>query len=159
IFMVTTMVAAAGLARAKLPVFELSSRLVAPYLLWLVVLTRSLASMVLGAISAPLVWLARPRLIARVAVVLALFVTSYPLLRLAGWVPVERITELFQSVDATRAKSLGGRFGVELEMVEKARDRFVFGWGGYSRNWIFDKRTGERAVIPDGHWVLILGSR
>lgn len=159
IFMVTTMVAATSLARAQLPVFQLSSRLVAPYLLWLVVLTRSLASMVLGAVSAPLVWFARPRAIARVAVVLALFVTFYPMLRLAGWVPVERITELFQSVDATRAKSLGGRFGVELAMVEKARERFVFGWGGYSRNWIFDARTGERDVIPDGHWVLILGSR
>jgi hypothetical protein len=159
IFMVTTFVAAMTLARARLPVFQFPARIVAPYLLWLVVLTRSLASMVLGAISAPLVWLARPRTIARVAVVLALFVTTYPLLRLSGWVPVEKITELFQSVDATRAKSLGGRFDVELKMVEKARERFAFGWSGYSRNWIFDDRTGDRAVIPDGHWVLILGSR
>jgi hypothetical protein len=159
IFMVTTMVAATALARARMPVFTLSSRLVAPDQLWLVVLTRSLASMVFGALAAPLVWFVRPRAIARIAAVLAIFVIAYPVLRLAGAVPVERITTIFESVDATRAKSLGGRFGVELAMVEKARERFAFGWGGYSRNWIFDDRTGERALIPDGHWVLLLGSR
>lgn len=159
IFMVTTLLAAATLARLSLPVFPLSSRLVAPYLLWLVVLTRSLASILFGLFAAPFLFFGRPRMIARVAVVLALFVSFYPILRLADVVPVERITELFQPFDATRAKSLGGRFGVELEMVKKARERFAFGWGGYSRNWIFDPTTGERALIPDGHWVLMLGSR
>ena len=159
IFMVTTLLAATTLARARLPVFSLSSRLVAPYLLWLVVLTRSLASILFGLFAAPLLYLVRPRVIARIAVVCALFVTFYPMLRLADVVPVERITEAFTPFDATRAKSLGGRFGVELEMVKKARERFAFGWGGYSRNWIFDPVTGERALIPDGHWVLMLGSR
>lgn len=159
IFMVTTMLAAVAIARVRAPVLGVPSRPVAVWLYVMVVLTRSLAVMVFGTLLAPVIAFLRPVWIARVAVVMALLVMTYPLLRMADLVSWDPVVEIAKDIDAERARSLGGRFEVEGKLLDKARERFVFGWGGYSRNWIFDPQTGKRDVIPDGYWVLKLGSR
>lgn len=159
IFMATTMLASVALARARMPVLGLPPRPVAAYLFAMVILTRSLAVMVFGTVFAPVVALLRPIWIARIAVVMVLLVMSYPMLRLANLVSWEPVVAIARDIDPERARSLSGRFEVEGKLLDKARERFVFGWGGYSRNWVFDPVTGERAVIPDGYWVLKLGGR
>ena len=158
IFMLTCMLAALTLARARLPIFTLPSRPLAAYLFAMVIATRSLAVMVWAVLFAPIAWLVRPRVMAAIALAMALIVSFYPLLRIAdvvSWQPVVAIAEHY---DAERARSLAGRFEVEGAMLAKARERFVFGWGGYSRHFVFDER-GEQPLVPDGHWILQLGSR
>jgi hypothetical protein len=93
----------------------------------------------------------RPAWVARTAVVMAVLVMGYPLLRIADLVSWDPVVEIAAGIDEERARSLGGRFEAEGELLDKARERFVFGWGGYSRNWVFDPETGERDVIPDGY--------
>lgn len=159
IFMVTTLLAAAALATARLPVMGIPSRPIAAWLLAIVLLTRSLAVMVFGAVFTPLIALLRPVWIARIAVVMAVLVMSYPVLRLADLVSWDPVVDIARDFDPERARSLEGRFGVEGQLLDRARERFVFGWGGYMRNMVFDPVTGDRAVVPDGYWVLKLGAR
>lgn len=159
IFMATMMLASVALARVRMPVLGFPSRPIAAYLFAMVILTRSLAVMVFGTLLAPVVALLRPIWIARIALVMALLVMTYPLLRLANLVSWEPVVAIAEDIDPERARSLEGRFEVEGKLLDKARERFAFGWGGYSRNWVFDPETGKRAVIPDGYWVLKLGAR
>jgi len=159
IWIVTVFLAAITLWRARLPAWRVPAQAAVGYLSVVLVFTRSMASVVFGFATAPLLALLRPRMVARIAAVLALFVASYPLLRLGDWLPVDKITDAFASIDEERAKSLGGRFDVERAMAEKARERPVFGWGGSSRAWVFNENTGESKLIPDGYWVLSLGHR
>jgi len=159
IWIVTVFLAAITLWRARLPVWRVPVQAAVGYLSVVLVFTRSMASVVFGFATAPLLGLLRPRVVARIATVITLFVASYPLLRLGDYLPVDKITDAFASIDAERAKSLGGRFGVERAMAEKARERPLFGWGGSSRAWVFNENTGESKLIPDGYWVLCLGHR
>lgn len=159
IFMVTTMLAAVALARVRAPVVGVPSRPIAGWLYFIVLASRSLAVMIFGTLLAPVIAFLRPAWVARTAVVMAVLVMGYPLLRIADLVSWDPVVEIAAGIDEERARSLGGRFEAEGELLDKARERFVFGWGGYSRNWVFDPETGERDVIPDGYWVLKLGSR
>lgn len=159
IFMATTMLASVALARTRLSVLGLPPVPVGGWLAFMVLMTRSLAVMVFGALLAPVVAFLRPVWIARIAVVMVTLVMSYPLLRLANVVSWDPVVEISRDFDPERARSLSGRFEVEGKLLAKARERFLLGWGGYSRNMVFDPVTGQRAVVPDGYWVLKLGSR
>jgi hypothetical protein len=159
IFMATTMLAGVALARTRQPVLGLPPTPVGAWLVFMVMMTRSLAVMVLGALLAPVVAFLRPVWIARIAVAMVVFVAVYPLLRLSNLVSWDPIVEIARDIDPARARSMSGRFEVEGKLLEKARERFVFGWGGYMRNMVFDPVTGDRAVVPDGYWVLKLGAR
>jgi hypothetical protein len=158
IFMATTLLAATALAKAQLPVLSLPSRSVAAYLFAMVIASRSLAVMVWSVIFTPIAYLARPRFVATVALAMALAVSFYPLLRIADLVSWKPVTDIAASFDADRARSLEGRFKVEGAMLDKARERFLFGWGGHTRHFVYDER-GEKPLVPDGHWILQLGSR
>jgi len=159
IFMASTLIAAATLARAGIPVLGYSARPVSAYLGVVLLACKSLASIVIGGASTASLVL-QPRAVARIALVVCLLATLYPALRLADLVPTQRIVELAETMsDPIRARSLGGRLESEGKMLDKARERFVFGWGTNARNWVFDPMTGETMVQPDGYWILRLGSR
>ncbi|MCG8591484.1 MAG: hypothetical protein MJE66_19485 [Proteobacteria bacterium] len=166
IFMATAVIAAAALARAGMPVvtlprrlFTITGRLAAPYLTVLLVLCKSVAAMVWGVIAYPLLLLSPVRTLAAVAVAGCVLVTFYPPIRLAELFPWRGIVEFSAGFSEDRAKSLNYRFENEERMLAKARERFVFGWGGYSRNWVYDPETGIPPSVPDGYWIIQLGSR
>lgn len=158
IFMATTLLAAATLARARLPVLGFSARAASAYLGVVLLACRSLGSIVVTFPSVASLLLS-PRAVARIAVVVCLLVTLYPALRLADVVPTEEIVGLASHIDPARAHSLEGRLETESKMLDKARERFVFGWGTNMRNWVFDPFTGQRVIQPDGYWILQVGSR
>jgi hypothetical protein len=158
IFMASALTAAATLARAGIPVRRFSARPIALYLAVLLLACKSLASMLIG-IAAAASLVLQPRTAARIAFVVCLLATLYPALRLADLVPTQGIVQLAETIDPIRARSMGGRLESEGKMLEKARERFVFGWGTNVRNWVFDPVTGENVIQPDGYWILRLGSR
>lgn len=161
IFMTTALLAATTLARAKapIPILRLPTTTVAAWLYGILLVSRSVGATVVGGLLAPFLYFVRPRLVMTAALVITLFVAFYPLLRLADLVPWDPVIAAAEELDPLRAKSFAGRIFVEGKLLEKAAERPLFGWGGYSRNWYFDPVTGERDLIPDGHWVLQLGSR
>jgi hypothetical protein len=91
-----------------------------------------------------------------VAMVIAVFVLTYPLVRSAGVVPVERVMAIAHDIDPWRAISLGVRLQNEDTLLEKAQQRAAFGWGGYNRARVYDDQ-GRNTNILDGYWIITMG--
>jgi hypothetical protein len=107
---------------------------------------------------APLIRLTKPRLQMRVAAVLATFALAYPLARMSDLVPTKALLDWSASYSADREESLGFRFAQEGQLLERASQRFIFGWGGYSRGHIYDIESGKDTSVTDGIWIITLGS-
>lgn len=64
------------------------------------------------------------------------------------------LTESAREVNPERAASLSTRVETDSLIVERAMERPVFGWGGWSR-----LRQGLRPILTDTLWALTLGQR
>ena len=156
LFVMTAAVAAATLWRTRTRLAGLPLGGITAYLTVVLVLCKALGSLIYGAVLIPLVYLTSPRFQARVAVVLVTIALVYPLLRLADLVPAQGLVEISAQVSEDRSGSLETRLLNEKQLLEKASQRFLFGWGRFGRNLIYDK-SGHDISIPDGEWVIVLG--
>jgi tetratricopeptide (TPR) repeat protein len=59
--------------------------------------------------------------------------------------------------DEGRANSIEYRLEMEDLFIAKARQRLIWGWGGWGRNHVFD--GGRQITVVDGRWVLALGDQ
>lgn len=158
IFMVNSVMASLIGIRARLSLYSVSTKIIAPYLLAFLMMSKSVASMVWGVLFSPVLLLLSPRKMAALAVLLAFLVASYPFLRLANLFPWQEIVAAAESIDPERAASLNYRFENDENMLAKTRERPIFGWGGWSRNWAYDETTGRHLTVPDGAWIIRLSS-
>jgi len=163
VFMATTLLATATFSRLRIPLqllfVRVSARLSSLYLGVVLVLCKSVAAAVEGLVLALVISFASLRNVMRVAVLMAALAISYPVVRIADWMPLDQIVAISDALDPARAKSLNFRFDTEEQMLAKARERFLFGWGGYRRAWVFDPETGDNLTVPDGYWIIQLGGR
>jgi hypothetical protein len=158
LFCMMAVLAAAGLGRFE-PARRAQWRLAAAYLFGVLVLSRSLGTLVLAVLFVPLLFMAPPRLMLRLCGGVAAAVFVYPLLRAGGAVPVDDIVAFFAMIDADRAASLAFRLAHEGLLLDHAMAKPWFGWGAWMRNLILDPTTGELATIADGRWVIVFGIR
>jgi hypothetical protein len=122
----------------------------------MLVLCKSTGAVVFAALSLPLLLKNRPKRTLRVAGVLAAIVLLYPALRLSGWFPTAQIAQISTSVvGADRTQSMTFRFENEELLLARARERVVFGWGSYGRN--FAQFSHWREAVTDGHWIIVFG--
>ncbi|ACR13579.1 hypothetical protein [Teredinibacter turnerae] len=91
------------------------------------------------------------------AAALSVIVFLYPTLRAAGLIPVNQINAYFTELDEDRGGSLGVRLKNEDILLDKARERALFGWGGWGRQRVYSEYTGEDLTIADGTWIIIFG--
>lgn len=89
---------------------------------------------------------------------LAAIVITYPLLRGAHLVPLDAILDLARSYSEARHQSLEFRIVNEEQLLDRAMQKPWFGWGGYGRNLILDPLTGRILSVPDGKWIILLGT-
>ncbi|MFN4202371.1 MAG: hypothetical protein ACK4GM_04875 [Tabrizicola sp.] len=138
-------------------------RLAFPWLvatLWLLLvlyLSKSLGALVIAVPSALIVLLLGPRLQVALSVGIAVIVMFYPMLRGAGWIPVNAAYELALSIDEERAASLKFRLDNEDALLTRANLKPLAGWGSWGRNSIFDPETGRMTSITDGIWLIYIG--
>ena len=160
-FAMTIAVASAVLWRTKISIISaLRPAWLTTYLGVVLVLCKSGAALVYGAVLIPLVLWTRPRVQTKVAVVLVAIALSYPLTRIAEVFPTNFLVDAAMSVNADRAGSLGFRFDQEEQLLKHASERFLFGWGRFGRNRVFveDWRgVGVDASVTDGRWIITLG--
>jgi hypothetical protein len=159
IFFASSTLAAATLWKARLPIFRVGSGLASGYLLGILVLCRSLAALVYSAALVPLIMLCRPRQLAGIALLLCALIASYPVIRATGLFPTGTLVDLARSYDEQRAVSLAFRFDNEDQILAKARERLLFGWGSFGRNQVRSEETGAQRSTSDGFWIIILSSR
>lgn len=128
------------------------------YLMLVLALCRSTGPMVYALALIPVILVLPRRLQALVAAGLAVIVISYPLLRGAHLVPLDRILEMALSYSAERHQSLEFRIVNEEALLARAMEKPWFGWGGYGRNLILDPFDGHILSVPDGGWIIVLGT-
>ena len=133
--------------------------LIALYLGAIMVLCKSAGALVQSLMAAPLVLLARPRQMVLGATVVASVAFAYPMLRTTSWMPLQGVGDLAMSISPDRGRSLEFRMMNEEKLVERAMERPVFGWGNWGRSLFYDPYDGRMSAVPDGQWVIWVGSR
>ncbi len=130
----------------------------AVYLLVLLVLCKSLASVIYALLLGSILLITNARMQIRIALIFALIAVIYPILRDQGLIPVDAILRQAEAFNPDRAQSLGYRFDNEDALLERAHERWLFGWGGWGRNLVHDMQTGQITTIPDGEWIIVFGT-
>lgn len=92
----------------------------------------------------------------RLTTTVALLFILYPAVRQADLIPLNRIMSVASGISADRAQSLQFRLDNEDELLARAQEKPIFGWGGWSRGLIFNE-NGRRTSVSDGVWIIILG--
>ena len=128
------------------------------YLILVLGLCKSMASIMYAAALVPLIVFGSVRMQLSIALGFAVLAVAYPMLRNLGVVPLDWILAQAEAVSPDRAQSLGYRFGNEEQLLERAKEKLMFGWGGWGRNLVREIETGEILSIPDGRWILTFGT-
>ena len=157
-FVLSATVASIGLARVQPKTFGVKTSWIATYLFGVLVICRSAAALVYGVVVAPLLFLVRASIQARVILVVAVIVISYPVLRGLDWFPTASFVDIARAFSEDRANSLDFRFVNEDALLERARERIWFGWGGWGRNTT-QLETIYGRPITDGFWIILLGQQ
>ncbi len=159
-FAMTAAVASAAVWRAKLSIVRFPPGLVTGYLSVVLVLCKSGAALIYGAVLIPLVRWATPQSQLKVAVVLVIIALSYPLLRIVDVFPTNTIVNVAMAMNEGRANSLKFRFDQEEKLIARAWQRPLFGWGRFGRSRVYvEDWKGEAAdaSVTDGRWIITLG--
>lgn len=156
-FIMTTAVAAAAFWRTQSRILRLPAVAISAWLSGVLVLCKTLSAFVYGVVAIALVRFTRPRFQLRIALLLVGLAVLYPTLRAGDLFPTHYVNSLAQSVSAERAQSLKVRLDNEDQLLDRAWQRFVFGWGRFGRSRIYDDESGKDLSITDGRWIITMG--
>lgn len=160
-FMASSLIAVVALGKARMAMPLLKPRRAWPVVYTGLFLSRNVAGNVYGIALGAAVAALRPRTVARISLVLALLVVSYPALRMWDLFPYKQILELAGRFDVERQRSLAGRFDEEQYVIDLMGERFWFGWGNISRvpgaEGLQGWQGGGFEGGLDGYWVIELG--
>lgn len=129
-------------------------------MLWLagvLYLSKALAALILAVVFAFAVLVLGRRLQIVLAVVVGVVVMFYPMLRGAGWIPVDAAYDFALSISEERAASLKFRLDNEDALLDHANDKPLAGWGSWGRNQLYDIETGQMISTTDGIWIIFIG--
>lgn len=156
IFFALAAIAAAGLWRRSSG--PIKSKLLAALALltFTIFMSKVLGAFAITLLLLPLVLFAPRRIQVIVLMTISVLVLSFPILRNTQFVPTDWMVETAESISPERAQSLEFRFDNEDILLERAREKPIFGWGGFGRNRVFDE-TGEDISTTDGRWVILFG--
>jgi len=128
------------------------------YLMLVLYVCKSVGPIVYALGLTPIIFFIGRRWQLLLATALALVVITYPLLRGASLIPLDSILDYAMALSPERHQSLNFRIMNEEELLARASLKPFFGWGGYGRNLIRDPFDGQILTIPDGGWIIVLGT-
>ncbi|PCJ30686.1 MAG: hypothetical protein COA90_08535 [Gammaproteobacteria bacterium] len=155
-FTAIALISAVTLWESKVKSKKIPASMVSYYLLVILLLCKSLASLLYGAGSFLIIKIIKPNGQHKIAVALVCLAMLYPIMSITKTVPQDTLVNIAVSMDDERAESLIFRFDNENTLLEHGRERFFFGWGGWGRNRVFDENGGEKTVT-DGRWIITFG--
>jgi len=158
LFVMMACIASAGMVKARERLGAISMKPILCFFCLLVVIVKSLGSIIYTCAAIPLLLLARPRTQLLVACCLSVLIVTYPITRSLGIFPVAELTDLATQISEDRALSLAFRFHNEDLLLKKALERPLFGWGPWGRSRLYDPDTGRDIAVTDGYWVIEIGS-
>lgn len=131
---------------------------IAIYLGLVLLLCKSVGAIILAAVFAPIVAFLRTKRVAAICAAACVAMLSYPAIRSMGLVPTASIAELASSFSTDRAGSLGVRLSNEDQLLNRATEKPIFGWGSWGRNRIYSPDDGRDLSITDGGWIITMGT-
>jgi hypothetical protein len=156
-FAMTAVVATVALWRVERSKQSLMYLLGAVYLVGVVLLCKTLASIIYLLVLVPLVAFFPVLLQIRVAAILVTLALSYPVLKGVNLVPMGAMLQQVETVSSERATSLRIRFENEEMLLARANEKPLFGWGSWGRNQIHNSIDGTITTISDGRWIITMG--
>lgn len=132
--------------------------LLLPILLVTAVLVKAIGAAILGLAGFCALLFDRQLRFPLAACAMMVAVPGYIVGRSTGVWHGEPITTVAEQLSPDRAQSFAYRLGNEDLLAEKALQRPLFGWGGWSRARVFDE-NGKDLAPTDGHWIILLGNR
>lgn len=147
---------AIGLAKSKqMP----RAKLIVAYLAFALFICKSAGALILSALFVPLIAICSPKRVLLIASIAVSAATLYPVLRSTPLIPLQGIVDLAMNTSPERGRSLEFRLMNEERLLLRAMEKPLLGWGGSGRSLIVDPYDGDLVAIPDGLWVIYLGSR
>jgi hypothetical protein len=131
--------------------------LAAVWLTLILFLSKNLGALVIAALFGLVVLFVGRRLQVTLAIAIGVIVIFYPMLRGAGWIPVDTAYNLALSISEERAASLKFRLDNEDALLVHANMKPVWGWGSWGRNSLYDPETGQMTSVTDGIWLNFIG--
>lgn len=120
-------------------------------------LSKSLGALGIAVLFAPVVLLASKRIQLLFAASITAVALVYPVLRGNDLVPIDSVVNAVASIDEKRADSLSFRLHHEDDLLEKANEKALFGWGIFGRSRIYSE-SGKSLSVTDGTWVILFGT-
>jgi len=150
-FIAISLGASAILLKEKIKSYGVTPWFVFIYFFGLLVLSKSVAAIVLGAfLGLAIIWLPL-YIIKRLSVFIIIIVITYPFLSIFELFPHEQLVRLAMDLDPARGESLAFRFFNENLLLEHAQKKIFFGWGSWGRY----RLAGS---VTDGYWIITLAS-
>jgi len=155
-FSLAGVVAAWALTRRGIRAFGALSVPIAFVLSVTHVLLKSTGAILYALVALSLLFFVKRRTGLIVTALLCAIVLTYPSTRAAGTFPTTWLVEQAQALSHERAQSLEFRFQNEDLLLEKARQRYWFGWSFWGRSRVCDA-DGHDISVTDGAWIIALG--
>ena len=127
--------------------------------IWLILvlsISRNLGVVILVITFLPVLLLLPRRMQTLVYAAIALIFLFYPALHHKGVQKAQLVVSYVEEIAPERASSLAFRLRNEEQLLARANEKPIWGWGGYARNKIFDE-TGRDISVTDGRWIIVFG--
>ena len=162
IFVGMATVAAVGMWRDRMHVFGLPGAAYTMFLLFILILCKSLGALILAFLFSIASYLLRYRHMITILAISGIIIVAYPLLRGTGLIPINTIAEVSSKFSSDRGASLQTRIDNEEALLHKAAEKPIFGWGTWGRGRIYKTHWSGKfdydATITDGTWIIIISS-
>lgn len=160
-FLGVAVLAAVGMWRSKMRIWGVPALLCCLYLFGVLILNKSAGAAIFVILIAPLLAFLSARRFLTLALAVGLVVVTYPALRASGIIPVEYVSTTASSFSKDRAESFNTRIRNEEILLSRAKQRPLFGWGGWNRNRVFVVTAWGSTTditLTDGTWIIMLGT-
>lgn len=162
IFVAISTVAAIGLWRNRTRVLGLPGIAYSAYLMFVLILCKSVGALVLAFAVGLATYLLRFRTMISILAISGLIIAAYPALRGANLFPISTIANISADFSSDRASSLQTRIDNEEILLEKAAQKPIFGWGNWGRDRVYKTHwTGTfdyDATVTDGTWIIVIST-
>ena len=155
-FLCTSVLAAVVLYRLRAAIVKLPAGLAASWLGAVLILCKSAGALIYAIVGGVILRWLKPIVQVRIAIFLVSIAISYPILRAADYFPDKQLVEFAATFNQERADSLKFRFDQEEQLLARASQRFLFGWGRYGRSRVYEE-SGQDTSVTDGLWIVTLG--
>ena len=146
--------------RMKIKTFNLPPVLVVLYLAVILVLMKSVGSIIWAFIGLVALLALNTRRMTTTLFVLSLIIVLYPAVRATPYFPTESVLQAADMAGPERRQSLEFRLENEDRLLDHAAQKPLFGWGSWGRNQVFqttDWGQDIRLSTTDGTWIIAIG--